>query len=259
MKGTWAVCRFALTLLAKERSAYLVIVLAVAFVGLALVFGDTQIGAPHKLFEDTLLATQAFLLQGAALFYGFLLRSKEEALGLHVLPLAYGLSRGRYLLGMMLAPAALLGLVALGLAAADTVLIFLVEGSLRSAVLAQLLAYYLASMLLGMVFFTLSHYVSITNALLYTVVLVLVGNALDEVLIYVKTLQAPEALVAVKLLFYLLPNFSLYDFQSAVVNRRDIGWYTGLVFPLAYTLVWGALLYGVAWLRFVTKVLRGGR
>lgn len=259
MRGVWALSRFLLTMLRRERSGYLIVVAALFMIAAALAFGGTNIGMRYKLFEDTLLSTQGILLQMAALFYTFLLLSRERALELYVLPLAYGMGRSAYLLGLMISLVWMLALVTGALMAADMALMWIVEGGVCGVLLWQLFLYYLAALMSTALMVALSHYVSITNALIYTIILSFAGNALDELVLYAADHGGEMVNLVVQSAYYLLPNYSVFDHQSSVVNRG--GWEVGsfVLIPVGYAAVWWGIAYTLAWLRFVTKALRGSR
>ena len=207
-----------------------------------------------------LLSTQAFLLQSAALFYTFLLLGRERALELYVLPLAYGMRRSGYLLGLMLAPALMLGILTLTLLLIDMAMLWGVEGAVKAAVLWQVTLYGMAALFVSALMIALAQYVSMTNAMIYTVVIFMLGNALDELLIFSQegSLSSVGKTIVTQC-YYFLPNFSLFDHQEAVVNKAAVDGLSFIAAPIGYLILWWTILYALAWLRFVTRVLRGER
>jgi len=59
-------------------------------------------------------------------------------------------------------------------------------------------------------------------------------------------------------LYYLLPNFSLFDLQGAIVNRRDIDLVSEVMVPLIYGIIWAVILFLAGLVKFQKKALTVG-
>lgn len=243
----------------KEKASYLFGVLAGVIMLLSLALGGTRIGEKYKLFEDILLTSQGYFFIVAALFYGFLQLSRDRSLGLFVLPLGNGMSRDAYLLSQMFASVWMMTVLFILFFLLDTVMIFFVEGSVYPGLLWQLFLYFLSAQLVAFFVMTLALYVSLTNAALYALVLFFIGNALDELFVYANFI-APDPLFgkAAWMLYYLFPNFSLFDLQGVVVNRRSVELWSGVMLPLFYFVIWAGICFLASLSRFQKKALTLG-
>lgn len=248
--------RFLAKLLFREKATYLLAVMATVIMLISLGFSGTEIGMRYKLFEDILLTSQGYFFVLAALFYAYLLMVRNRNLGLFVLPLSNGMKRYQYLAGQMLALVSLLVTLFIIFGVLDIIAVLWVEGSLYPLVIWQLFCYALSGILVALVVMALSQYVSLTNAMLYAVALFLIGHALDELYLYAQYGDvAPFFREVVPVFYHLLPNFSLFDLQEAVVNRRGIAWWAGGLLPILYFIVWSGILFLTALVRFQKKGL----
>ena len=251
--------RFFAKSMIREKASYLFGVLAVAILVVSLGLSGTDIGFRYKLFEDILLTSQGYFFIVAALFYAFMALSRERNLGIFVLPLANGMRRCEYLLALMFSLVWIISILFALFFLLDMLFLYGVEGTIYPPVLWQLFLYYLVACMVAFLIVSLSHYVSLTNAVLYALAFFLIGNALDELYLYAWFMtDSPFLQQLSSVLYYLLPNFSLFDLQGIVVNRHGADIWQAVGLPLAYFTVWSALLYGLAWVRFRKKALSVG-
>jgi hypothetical protein len=195
----------------------------------------------------------------AALFYAFMMISRDRTLGLFILPLANGMKRSRYLWAQMAAMVWIVGILFGLFVVLDVLSLLAIEGAVYGMLLWQLFLYFLSALMAAFLIVALANYVSLTNAVLYAVTLFFVGHALDELYLYAHTLQESAILQGVAAFgYYLLPNFSLFDLQGLIVNRRTLPLYEGFILPVAYFVVWSVLLYAAALVRYRKRALTVG-
>jgi len=242
--------------LIMEKSSYLFAIMAVVIMVIALGLGSVDIGSRNKLFEDVLLTSQGYLLLIAAFFYAFMLVSRDRNLGLFVLPIANGVSRGQYLAALMGAMVWVVGILFVLFLITDIFFLIIVEDEVHGMLLWQIFLYFLASLLAAFLFIGIASYVTLTNAVLYVAALFFIGNALDELYLYAYQMQSDSWLQwTASFGYYLLPNFSLFDWQAQIVNRRDIPLYDSAVLPLLYFGIWTLFLYFIALAHFRKKAM----
>ncbi len=244
--------------LLREQASSFFGVVAVGITLVALLLGKTDIGVKYKLFGDLLLVSQGYLLLVAALMYTFLQIHREQAAGLFLLPLANGMSRQEYLLARVIALCRVVGTAWLIFLVIDTLLIYMVADTLFSLYFWQLFLYLLSALFTVFIVLTLSFYVSGMNAVLYGILFFLAGSALDEFYLYTHDTLSGEMKLLAALLYYVLPNFSLFDLQGPVVNGNDLPLWEGFILPTLYFLTWSVLLFFIARRRFQKKALRVG-
>jgi len=256
IKKIYALSLFLTRSLLKEKANYLLLFFALLSVALSLSLSQTDIALKYKLFEDILLSTQSSLLLIASIFYTFTLLQKEKMQGIFIIPLSMGISRFLYQASIFKALGITLFLLFLLFFITDAVIIFVIEGSFRTPVLIQLFLYYIAATFLSYIIVLFSRFVSVMNASLYGVILFFIGNSLDELAIYAKNSDAVLFYVS-KLLFVLLPNFSLFDYQSQVINHSDLEG-GSILLSIFYFFTYSYFIFFVTYTRFKNKALKVG-
>ena len=257
IKRIVALTLFITSSLFKERANYLLLFFAGLSALLALSISHVDIALRFKLFEDLLLSSQNALLVIASLFYTFTLLQKERDMGLFIMPLSSGVSRFEYEIALFKSIALTLFVLFAVFFAFDLVLLLGIEGEIRWAVLLQLLLYSCGATMLGFTIITLSRFVSVMNASLYGVILYMIGNALDELLLFASKNGGDVFVSLANFLYVALPNYSLFDIQSLVVNHADIdGMMVAKV--LGYFVFYSYFLVLVSFMRFKNKALKVG-
>lgn len=255
MKRSLALARFLTAGLLRQHALRGVVVFALLFLGVAAVLGPVNLGAPFKLFEDVLLATQTGLLHVTALLFAHTLIHKERPGGVFVLPLSTPLTKGGYLAGQFAALAAGTLLFTAALALTDAAALLLVERALPWPVLWQLFLSGLSAALLGLLSLTLARFVSPMNAFLYALALFAVGSGSDEFLLFAQGEGTPLLEGIASGVYHLAPNFSFFDFGSEVANRRETACFDFCLFPLLYFAGAALLLYAAARFRLERKAM----
>jgi len=244
----------------KERATTIFTILAIFIMIISLSLSGTNIGFRFKLFEDILLTSQGYLFLISSVFYAFTILNKNSSMGLFVLPLSAGISRVNYLASLFLSIAFITGVIFIIFLLLDASFLFAIEGGIPLPVLWQLFLFYLSSLLVSSAIIALSNYVSLTNSILYAISLFVIGNALDELYIYSHYADIGKNFAFVsELLYCLFPNFSVFDFQGAVVNRAEYRVYDMFALPVLYFIVWASIFFLAAYARFKKKALTVGR
>lgn len=239
----------------KSKTTTLFILLCALLVVISLLLSGVDIVVKHKLFINFLLTTQSYMLHLVALFYAYDLLFKDRVLGAFVIPISSGLSRDAYLLSLMLSLLFLVGILFTIFFCINTISFIFILGEIRFELLLQLFLYFLSASMLAMFTILFSLYVSLFNSLIYSVILFFIGNSLDELLLFASKGDFFEKVSLA--LYYLIPNFSLFDFQSEVVSNLFIPYYE-LLAPIVYFVAIFLLIYTLASRRYKTKVLDVG-
>ncbi len=259
MKEILAVSLFFSKSLLKERATAIFVILAVVMIAIALGLSDINIARRFKLLEDVLLTSQMFLLHIAALFYAFEFLQKERTLGLFVLPLSAGMSRGRYLVSKFITLTIMVMSIFFSFLALDAVILYFIEKEITYMLFWQLFLYVLSALVLGFSILFFSNLVSLMNSVIYAVALFFIGNGLDEFYIYAKHISKDALMQYIaSLLFYTVPNYSIFDKQAEVVNRAYISTEQFYLYPVLYFFALLFLIFSASYLKYRTKVLRFG-
>ncbi|WP_200762664.1 hypothetical protein [Nitrosophilus alvini] len=259
MKKIFSLTSFFSKSLLKEKATILFVLLAVIMIVIALGISDIDIARKYKLLEDVLLTSQMFLIHIAALFYTFDFLQKEKALGLFVLPLSTGLSRQRYLFSVFLTLLLMIFTIFVSFFLIDAVLLWVLEGAFAYEVLWQLFLYTLSAVILSFSIVMFSNFVSLMNSVIYSVALFFVGNGLDEFYVYAHYIKKSPFLEKIsEILYFTVPNFSLFDKQGIVVNRALIDAKEFFLYPTVYFVILSLLFFVIALLKYQKRVLRFG-
>ena len=210
----------------------------------ALLMLSFDIGVRYRLLENTLLASQCFLLHLFAWSFGFDVLKKNTAEKLYVLPFSTSLSARSWLLGRFSGAAILVVGMGLLFLLVDTVLFAALKIDIFSVLMLQVLLYVASACLSLAVIFFLSCFLDVLSALIYGVVLWIIGHGLDELLLLTDQQFEPAVQILVQCFYYLLPNFSFFDISSQALNRLPIET-EKLVFILTYPLIYIVVLLDI--------------
>lgn len=259
MNKILALTRFSMRSLLKQKTSYVLVIMSVLSLILALVLSNVNIADKYRLFEDVLLSSQMAIFHLSALFYSYEYLYKERLGGSFILPLASGMSRSAYLLSTFLVQTSLLIMLFAIFGLMDVIALFFIEGEVNLLIIYQLFLYLLSSIFLSALVIMFSQYVSVMNSVIYSIFLFIIGSALDEVYYYVDFILKDSGTIMrmTQFIYYLVPNFSLFDKQGVVVNKVDVNLW--LYFePILYFSLFMIIIYLLALSKFAKKVLRVG-
>ncbi|MDR2905759.1 MAG: hypothetical protein LBU73_07390 [Helicobacteraceae bacterium] len=183
--------------------------LAVAFF-----LSGADIGAQDKLFHDLILLFESFWLHALLLLWAYELCKEEELLFLARLPLSTPLTRAAYEGGRF-------G----GLAAAFlpmTIFLLILNFAIAPILVVwQGFLFCLSALIVGFFVLLLSRFFSPISAVLYSAAILMIGNSLDDLYLFVTLRRdmGDFAKVMVELLYIFFPNFSVFDHQSEAVSQ----------------------------------------
>lgn len=215
---------------------------------------SVDMGIRFRLFENTLLATQCLMMNLLAWFFSFDVLRRDESEKLYMLPLSTSISPGIWQLGRFVGVIAVLTGTGLLLLILDQALLLSLEGSLPLAMLLQLFLYILSACLSVAVIFCLAAFVPVLSAVIYAVIIWIIGNGLDELLLVAEDKFGDSAQQLSLLFYYLLPNFSFFDISSDALNHLpvDAG---DTLFRLLYPGLYSLLLVMIAAFVYSRKVI----
>lgn len=260
MKKILALSSFFSISLLKQKASNLFVILAVLMIVVAYLFADIDIASRFKLFEDLLLTSQMGLLHLAAVFYMFDFLQRDNSHGIFILPLSTNLTREQYLMSIFMTLFRLLATLFFIFMVLDVGMLFFIEETFRISFLWQLFLFTFSSLLLGSMVIMFSQYVSIMNAVIYSITVFILGSGLDELYIYVNYIGEVSDLSKTvgSALYYILPNFSQFDIQSKVVNLSSLDIYKDVMYPLIYAIGLFLIIYLLSAYRYKKKVLKVG-
>ncbi|GHS89023.1 hypothetical protein FACS189487_08460 [Campylobacterota bacterium] len=224
--------------------------------GAAFYLSEADIGgSERKLFFDLILLFESFWIHLLMLLWAYELCKEEEILFLARLPLSTPLSRTAYELNRFASLAAaflpiVLIISALNLAIAPIFVVW------------QGIMFCFSAILCGFFVLTLSRFFAPISAVLYSAAILIIGNGLDDLYIFV-TLRAKVSDAAktfAEILYLVFPNFSVFDHQSEAVTGvigqgvADSPFVSAFVsfwfVPIVYSVFLGTALCALAAWRF---------
>ena len=182
-----------------------------------------------------MLVCEGFLLLLSSLFYSLILLKKDKDLKLFMLPIGMGMKRKEYLLSFFMGIIFVQFLLFLTFLLFDLFFVIVIENSIYFPLFYQLFLFFLQSVLVGFIIIFLSEYVSVFNSLIYATTIFIIGSALDEVYLFFKHL---------KFLYFIFPNFYLFDFTALVTNRANLNPFSFIFFHF-FILLFGVQFFTI--------------
>lgn len=258
MNNCLALARATLLSLLRNRLTSFTLVLLVAFTALSLLMSTVDAGIRIRLFENILISVQTFLLYAVSWLFAFDLLRREQQELLYVLPLSTGISRSEYLCGRFLGLVFFLVILGACLLFLDALLLLVVEENIVMDVLLQIALTMCGAVLAAALVFALAVWTSAFAAVIFAVMLWVIGHGLDELIVFADQQLPAGAFHVSQGLYYLLPNFSITDMSTHVLNRLPMSWQAWLL-PALYCLGYSALIMALACQAFHKKALVDNR
>ena len=266
MKSIIALTTLFLKMLLKEKITILFSIFTLILLTVALVFNSTEIGEKNRFFLTLLITFESNLLMFFAMLQTYNLLTKEQNLGLFILPLSVGFSRKRYLIAIFLTIFIVVNLFFLIFFLINFLLLLafnfevIVNIKLFLEINYQLFLYSIGSILGAFIFVTLRQFTSLTNALIYSILLFIVGNGLDELNYFfehylLESEKTNLAYLGLYLVNLIIPNFYTFDLLGQILNQSEISNFE-FFRPLAIFIVETLVLFLIAQNRLKKKSLK---
>ncbi len=206
------------------RSRVLVntIFISIAIFIVVLVASELSYGNPQKVALDLGLGALSISLYIIALLMGSTLISKEiEEKTLYIV-LARGISRTNFFLGRIFGLAIALFINALIITFFVLTLYFLLGGTYNSLLLYSVGYSYLSSLIILCVVSFFSLFTNITLSVLYTFVIYVIGNVLNETIVLTFVENRPILRKVIDIIRWIMPNFSILNIKEYVLYQNDL-------------------------------------
>jgi ABC-2 type transport system permease protein len=214
---------------AKTNAEYmkgklLSIVAFLVFILVAITYVSVQFtyGIPLRVCVDVSLGMTSILLNGLSVFLGANLIKQEIETRTIYTVLSCSCSRETFLMGKLVGLSLSQLICWFILLFVSLVMLMIVSGSIPTLFIsAYVMIYFEASLLLILALFLSLYYDSIMTTFL-TIMIYLAGYGLDSTISLSGTQANPMLLQTLKVIRWILPNFSLFDFKQHVLYETLI-------------------------------------
>ncbi|RLA64980.1 MAG: hypothetical protein DRQ88_10045 [Epsilonproteobacteria bacterium] len=231
----WQVSKYTLMEILKSRVLINTFFISLGIFIVVLVASELSYGNPQKIALDLGLGALTLSLFIIALLMGSTLISKEIHERTIYIVLARGISRTNFFLGRVFGLAIALFLNAFIITFFVLVLYFLLGGTFNALLFYSVGYSYLSSLIILCVVSFFSLFTNITLSVIYTFILYVIGNVLNETIVLTFVENRPILGKAINIIRWLVPNFSILNIKDYVLYENDL--------TMKYLLLVGA--YGV--------------
>ena len=239
----------------RDRVLYSILFFAIGVIGLSLVMQEITVGDRDKVVRSVAQGSIAAFGSLISIFLGISLVFKEVERKTVYTILSKPISRwtfvlGKYL-GMMMTIAVQVGIMML----VYTVLLTM-QQTVPPAVVYVSAGLLLMELMLLTAWATLfSTYSGPTTAAGFTLAVFLIGHLADDIWTFGNQLESAAAVEVARVLYWVLPNFEMFNIRSHAVHELPIPW--GQVWGAsAYGLCYTAAVLGIAMLVFERRDLK---
>ncbi len=221
----------------RDRVLYSILFFAIGVIGLSLVMQEITVGDRDKVVRSVAQGSIAAFGSLISIFLGISLVFKEVERKTVYTILSKPISRwtfvlGKYL-GMMMTIAVQVGIMML----VYTVLLTM-QQTVPPAVVYVSAGLLLMELMLLTAWATLfSTYSGPTTAAGFTLAVFLIGHLADDIWTFGNQLESAAAVEVARVLYWVLPNFEMFNIRSHAVHELPIPW----------SQVWGASAYGLCY------------
>lgn len=245
MMRVWALATNTFREAVRDRVLYSIVFFAVGIIGLSLVLDDITVGDQEKVVRS--VAQGAIDIFGAiiAMFLGVSLVWKEVERRTVYTIISKPISRWQFILGKYLGMVLTLAVELLILTVVYALFMFFHQGWPPPILYVSMFMLLLELMLLASWATLFSAYSTPTTAGGFTLAVFLIGHLADDIWRFGAAAKAPAMQEMSRALYWVLPNFELFNLREYAVHELPIPWeqiagsvayglcYTGLVLILA--------------------------
>ncbi|TDJ06611.1 MAG: ABC transporter permease [Deltaproteobacteria bacterium] len=250
----WQVSKYTLMEFLKSRVLINTIFISVAIFIVVLVASEISYGNPQKVALDLGLGALSMSLFIIALLMGSTLISREiEERTIYII-LARGISRTSFYLGRIFGFAIALFINAFIITFFVLTLYFLLGGSFNSLLIYSVGYAYLSALIILCVVNFFSLFTNVTLSVLYTFIIYVIGNVLNETIVLTFVENRPFLGKVIDIIRWLVPNFSILNIKEYVLYENDLS-FNYLFFVGVYGVFFCLVLMAISSFIFYKKDL----
>jgi ABC-type transport system involved in multi-copper enzyme maturation permease subunit len=237
MQRLWALAYNTFREAVRDRILYSILFFAVGVIVLSLLMQEISVGDRDKVVRSVAQGAIAAFGSIISMFLGISLVWGEVEKKTVYTILSKPISRWLFVLGKYLGMMMTLSVVVAIMFAVYTVLLTIQQSFPPPVVYVSAALLMIELMLLTSWATLFSTYSAPTTAAAFTLAIFLIGHLADDIWLYGNQLDNPAAQSMARGLYWLLPNFEMFNLRSHAVHDLPIPWEQ----------VWGATAYGVCY------------
>ena len=239
----------------RDRVLYSILFFAIGVIALSLVMQEITVGDREKVVRSVAQGAIAAFGSLISIFLGISLVFKEVERKTVYTILSKPIPRWMFVLGKYLGMMTTLT-VQVGVMALVYTLLLTVQQSFPPSVVYVSIGLLLVELMLLTAWATLfSTYSGPTTAAGFTLAVFLIGHLADDIWTYGNQLQSEGAAELARVLYWVLPNFEMFNIRAHAVHELPIPW-GQVAGATAYGLSYTAAVLGLAMLVFERRDLK---
>jgi ABC-type transport system involved in multi-copper enzyme maturation permease subunit len=237
VRRVWALAYNTFREAVRDRVLYSILFFAVGVIALSLLMVEITVGDRDKVVRSVALGSVAAFGSIISMFLGISLVWGEVEKKTVYTILSKPISRWMFVLGKYLGMMMTLGVV-VGIMLGVYTLLLTVQQTFPPPIVYVSMAMLMVELMLLTSWATLfSTYSAPTTSAAFTLAVFVIGHLADDIWLYGNQLDNPAAVSVARVLYWVLPNFEMFNLRSHAVHEMAIPW----------DQVWGATAYGVCY------------
>ena len=255
MQRLWALAHNTFREAVRDRVLYSILFFAIGVIVLSLALQEITVGDRDKVVRSVALGSIAAFGSIISMFLGISLVWKEVERKTVYTILSKPISRWMFVLGKYLGMMMTLVVQVAIMVLVYTILLTAQQSFPPAVVYVSALLLVVELMLLTSWATLFSTYSAPTTAAAFTLAIFLIGHLADDIWLYGSALESPAAQQVAKVLYWVLPNFELFNIRSHAVHELPIPW-EQITSSVAYGACYTAAVLGLAMIVFERRDLK---
>jgi len=255
MQKVWALAHNTFREAVRDKILYSILFFAIGVIALSLVMQEITVGDRDKVVRSVAQGSIAAFGSIISMFLGISLVWKEVERKTVYTILSKPISRWMFVLGKYLGMMMTLTVVVVVMVLVYTVLLSIQQTVPPVIVYVSAFMLIVELMLLTSWATLFSTYSAPTTAAAFTLAIFAIGHLADDIWLYGNQLENPAGQSVARVLYWLLPNFEMFNIRDYAVHELPIPWdqvVGGSVYGLFYT----AAVLGLAMVVFERRDLK---
>ena len=237
MRKLWALAHNTFREAVRDRVLYSILFFAIGVIALSLLMQEITVGDRDKVVRSVALGSIAAFGSIISMFLGISLVWGEVEKKTVYTILSKPISRWMFVLGKYLGMMMTLSVVVAIMFGVYIVLLTAQQTWPPPIVYVSAALLMVELMLLTSWATLFSTYSAPTTAAAFTLAVFVIGHLADDIWLYGNQLDNPGAVSVAKVLYWVLPNFEMFNIRSHAVHELAIPW----------AQVWGSAAYGLCY------------
>ena len=255
MGRIWALAHNTFREAVRDRVLYSILFFGIGVIALSLVMQEITVGDREKVVRSVAQGAIAAFGSIISMFLGISLVFKEVERKTVYTILSKPISRWTFVLGKYLGMMMTLLVQVAVMVAVYTLLLTIQQTFPPPVVFVAAILLMFELMLLTAWATLFSTYSAPTTAAAFTLAVFIIGHLADDIWVFGSQLESPVAVEVSRVLYWMLPNFELFNIRQHAVHELPIPW-DQVMGSMAYGLCYTVAVLSVAMLVFERRDLK---